>query len=295
MTEYELRAWVCAVAKAWLGRKEADGSHREIIDVYNAGRVPGSYAMTYTDPWCAAFVSAVGMKAGCGDIIIPNVACDPMIGAYEACGGWREEDNYDAWPGDLIFYDWQDDGVGDDRGSADHVGIVVDNDGRTLTVIEGNCSDMVKYRTVLINGKNIRGFAVPDYRRKAAGMSGGSGTTVPGTENGGKTGTGPADGAEKEKGETGGPDAGKADGAGKAEPRLCDELPELCFGCCGRQVVVMQGILIALGYSCGLDGADGDFGYNTQVAVRNFQRGAGIAEDGICGRQTWAKLLGVSA
>ena len=168
MTEYELRAWVCAVAKAWLGRKESDGSHREIIDVYNAGRVPGSYAMTYEDPWCAAFVSAVGMKAGCGDIIIPNVACDPMIGAYEACGGWREEDDFAAQAGDLIFYDWQDSGTGDNRGSSDHVGLVVDNDGRTLTIIEGNCSDMVKYRTIPVNGKNIRGFAMPDYRRKAA-------------------------------------------------------------------------------------------------------------------------------
>ena len=38
MTEHEVRVLVCAQARSWLGRKEADGSHREIIDVYNTIR-----------------------------------------------------------------------------------------------------------------------------------------------------------------------------------------------------------------------------------------------------------------
>ena len=32
MTENELRQKICGAARAWLGRHEADGSHREIID-----------------------------------------------------------------------------------------------------------------------------------------------------------------------------------------------------------------------------------------------------------------------
>ena len=276
MTEYELRAWVCAVAKAWLGRKEADGSHREIIDVYNAGRVPGSYAMKYEDPWCAAFVSAVGMKAGCGDIIIPNVACDPMIGAYEACGGWREEDDFAAQAGDLIFYDWQDSGAGDNRGSSDHVGLVVDNDGRTLTIIEGNCSDMVKYRTIPVNGKNIRGFAVPDYRRKAAQLQ-----TVTG-------GDVPLD-PEPVEIEPLRPDA-DADPDPQQPEQLCTvRLPVLREDCVGEGVRNAQRLLIDRRYSCGGSWStvyrrelpDGDYGPVTKSAVRQFQESRGLTATGV--------------
>ena len=286
MTEYELRAWVCAVAKAWLGRKEADGSHREIIDVYNAGRVPGSYAMTYTDPWCAAFVSAVGMKAGCGDIIIPNVACDPMIGAYEACGGWREEDDFNAQAGDIIFYDWQDDGVGDDRGSADHVGIVVDNDGRTLTIIEGNCSDMVKYRTIPVNGKNIRGFAVPDYRRKAAQLQ----TVVNGDV--------PLD-PEPVEIEPLRPDADVDPDPQQTAGSCTVRLPVLREDCVGEGVRNAQRLLIDRRYSCGGSWStvyrrelpDGEYGPVTKNAVRQFQESRGLPASGVIDAATWTALL----
>ena len=286
MTEYELRAWVCAVAKAWLGRKESDGSHREIIDVYNAGRVPGSYAMTYEDPWCAAFVSAVGMKAGCGDIIIPNVACDPMIGAYEACGGWREEDDFDAQAGDLIFYDWQDSGAGDNRGSSDHVGLVVDNDGRTITVIEGNCSDMVKYRTIPVNGKNIRGFAVPDYRRKAAQLQ----TVVNGDV--------PLD-PEPVEIEPLRPDA-DVDPDPQQPEQLCTvRLPVLREDCVGEGVRNAQRLLIDRRYSCGGSWStvyrrelpDGDYGPVTKSAVRQFQESRGLPANGVIDAATWSALL----
>ena len=68
MTENELRNTACAQARRWIGKNEADGSFREIIDVYNAHRPAGSYRMTYADPWCAVFVSAVGMAAGLANV-----------------------------------------------------------------------------------------------------------------------------------------------------------------------------------------------------------------------------------
>ena len=34
-----------------------------------------------------------------------------------------ENDAYVPSPGDYIFYDWQDSGVGDNKGSSDHVGV----------------------------------------------------------------------------------------------------------------------------------------------------------------------------
>ena len=74
---------------------------------------------------------------------------------------------------------------------------------------------------------------------------------------------------------------------------LCAALPVLSLGCCGRSVLVAQGILIALGCSCGPDGADGDFGANTRSAVQRFQCGAGLPENGVLDALTWAKLLGI--
>ena len=38
MTETQIREKVVAAAKAWLGCKESDGSHRQIVDVYNSHR-----------------------------------------------------------------------------------------------------------------------------------------------------------------------------------------------------------------------------------------------------------------
>lgn len=163
MTEIEKRNKVCAQARAWLGRKEADGSHREIIDLYNQHRLPGTYAMSYADPWCAAFVSAVGMACGLRDVLLPHVNCDGMIASYKLAGCWVEDDAYTPTPGDVIFYDWQDSGAGDNTGGSDHVGIVVDVRGEQITVIEGNKSDKVEYRTVTRNARYIRGYAVPNY------------------------------------------------------------------------------------------------------------------------------------
>ena len=165
MRERELREKVVNQAKAWVGRKEADNSHRVIIDAYNDIRpLPRGYRMSYTDPWCAAFVSAVGFVCGLTSIIYPECACDPMIKAYEKHGCWFEDDNYDAQPGDIIFYDWADNGVGDSKGSSGHVGIVAERNGNTMKIIEGNISDACGYRTIQRNGRFIRGFGVPDYK-----------------------------------------------------------------------------------------------------------------------------------
>ena len=36
MTEKEIRSKVVEIARGWLGCKESDGSHKKIIDTYNA-------------------------------------------------------------------------------------------------------------------------------------------------------------------------------------------------------------------------------------------------------------------
>ena len=173
MTEAELRAKVVETAISYLGCKESDGSHRKIIDLYNSQRpLPVGYKMSYTDPWCAGFVSAVAVQVDLTDIIFPECSCSRMIKLYQKAGRWTENDAYVPQPADLLMYDWQDSGIGDNSGAPDHIGMVTRVDGTTITVIEGNKSDSVAYRTIQVNGRYIRGYCLPDYASKAsaAGM-----------------------------------------------------------------------------------------------------------------------------
>ena len=60
----------------------------------------------------------------------------------------------------------------------------------------------------------------------------------------------------------------------------------------GEDVRRAQEALIARGYSCGNRGADGQFGGDTETAVRRFQKDNGLREDGIIGKDTCEKLGG---
>ena len=95
-------------------------------------------------------------------------SCPKMIELFKKKGAWIENENRTAKPGDIIFYDWQDSGKGDNKGNADHVGIVEKVSGGKITVIEGNYSSSVKRRTISVNGKYIRGYGVPKYDTEKA-------------------------------------------------------------------------------------------------------------------------------
>jgi len=153
-----------AQARLWIGKNEADGSHREIIDVYNSHKpLARGYAVKYTDSWCATFVSAAAIVTECTDIIPTECSCQQMIERFKAIGCWVEDDAYVPRLGDIVFYDWQDSGSGDNTGWSDHVGIVESISGNYITVIEGNYNDGVGRRVIQINGKYIRGYGVPKF------------------------------------------------------------------------------------------------------------------------------------
>ncbi len=157
-------------AKAWIGKKESDGTHKAIIDTYNAHKpLARGYKVKYTDEWCATFVSAVSIKLGYTSIIPTECSCQKMIELFKKKGAWIENENRTPKPGEIIFYDWQDNGKGDNKGAADHVGIVEKVSGGQITVIEGNYSSAVKRRILAVNGKYIRGYAVPTYDKENAG------------------------------------------------------------------------------------------------------------------------------
>ncbi len=159
---------VVAQAKAWLGLKESDGSYQVILDTYNSQeKLPRGYRMTTKDPWCATFVSAVAVKLGYTDIIPTECSCTKMIELFKKIGSWVESDSYVPKPGDILFYDWDDSGKGENTGGPEHVGIVEKVSGSQIIVIEGNYSNSVKRRTIAVNGRYVRGYGVPKYDKES--------------------------------------------------------------------------------------------------------------------------------
>ena len=276
MTEQQQRRLVCDMAESLLGRKEADGSHRAIIDLYNEIRpLPRGYKVTYTDAWCATFVSAVGHACGLERIILSECSCPKMIQLYKAAGRWMEDDAYRPQPGDLIFYDWQDDGQGDNVGQADHVGLVLSVDGEAITVIEGNCGHAVATRRLQRDGRYIRGYGLPDY----ASVS-------------------DAEPAEPESP----PEQPEAPAVPDPDtvtlPKLPEgwhyvPLPDLQLNDESGAVRAAQLLLKGHGYSIGWMGADGEYGPKTENAVGKFRRDREIVSDIVIGvgPETWAKLI----
>lgn len=248
---------IVAQARSWLGCKESDGSHKKIIDVYNAHKpLARGYKVQYTDAWCATFVSAVSIACGYTDIIPTECGCGQMLELFKKLGCWVENDAHVPSPGDIMFYDWEDSGKGDNTGWPDHVGIVEAITGRTITVIEGNYSNSVKRRYISFDAKLIRGYGAPKY--------------------------------DKENGEV------KTEPKQEAERKMVSvSLPVIRYGYQGEDVKAMQSLLILRGHSCGKDGADGKYGPATKSALVGFQTDKDLAPDAVCGQATWAALVGV--
>ena len=174
MTETELRQKVVSTAEAWLGTREYDAKHYEMLDIYNAQRpLPRGTRMLASWPWCAAFVSTVSLQCGLRDIMPTECGCPGMVRLYQELGRWVENDAYAPSPGDVIFYDWQDSATNyattDNVGHPDHVGIVLDCDGNNMTIIEGNNANAVNKRVLAVNDRFIRGYGIPDFASKADG------------------------------------------------------------------------------------------------------------------------------
>ena len=199
--------------------------------------------------WCAAFVSTVAKESGNGDIIPSSTSCNEQIRIFKSNRSWIGKTT-DIHVGDIIYYDWD---FLDEPLPADHVGIVIEVNGNSLKVIEGNKGDAessqtaVGIREIPKDYRYIFGIARPKY-----------------------------DSVEAEK---------------PVDKIISVEVRQLQRGMTGKDVEALQGILIAKGYSCGSYGSDGDFGDKTHDAVRNFQTDRKIEVDGICGQQTWKELL----
>ena len=109
--------------------------------------------------WCACFVSWCANQCGYidADIIPFFTACQYKgIPWFQSHGQWQPR-GYAPNPGEIIFFDWQQDGY------SDHVGIVRYCDGSTVYTVEGNSSNQVRLKEYNINSVSIVGYGIPQY------------------------------------------------------------------------------------------------------------------------------------
>lgn len=276
MNEKDLRNLVVQTAKSYIGCKESDGSHKKIIDLYNSHKpLARSYKVKYTDAWCATFVSAVAIKCGLVDIMPTECSCGKMIDLYKAKGRWIETDSYIPAPGDLVMYDWDDTGNGDNKGNPDHVGIVVEVANGWITVIEGNYNDSVKYRDLKVNGRYIRGFCLPDFNTYADSVKSLAVTVLEFQQAAIKDGFKfPKYGADGKWG---------AECASVAQKAIVKK----------RLFYTNRNLTKLVQREVGVK-KDGLCGSATKAAIINYQKSVGLKADGEVGINTWKKILGVT-
>lgn len=164
------RQAVADLVNSWVGKNEADGSYKTIIEIYNSykGTFPRGTKMDYSWPWCACTWSAAAIKLGYTPIMPIEISCYYLIEAAKKKGIWIENDAHVPKVGEGVLYYWKDGmnfATTDCTGVPDHVGTVTEvyEKAGYFVVTEGNYSNAVKKRTLLINGRYIRGFISPKY------------------------------------------------------------------------------------------------------------------------------------
>lgn len=110
------------------------------------------YGYTSRVEWCACFVSFCANESGDLNVTIPKFSrVEDGIKWFKDRGKWKDK-NYVPQPGDIIFFDWQDDN------NPDHVGIVEKVESDQIYTIEGNSKDECKQRAYLTTNKSIYGY-----------------------------------------------------------------------------------------------------------------------------------------
>ena len=108
--------------------------------------------------WCAIFVSWCANECG----LLEKDLCPKFQGVGTGLNWFKERgqfrDNmYEPMPGDIIFFDWADDGF---DGLGDHVGIVERVENGLVWTVEGNRTDSVSQGVYSLGSLVIIGYGV---------------------------------------------------------------------------------------------------------------------------------------
>ena len=108
--------------------------------------------------WCACFVSWCANESGYLDTgVIPKfAACVVGVQWFKDHDQWQPR-SYVPKAGDIIFFDWEQDG------EIDHVGIVESVADGYVHTVEGNTSNTCNRRQYALNSASIYGYGVPAY------------------------------------------------------------------------------------------------------------------------------------
>lgn len=235
---------VISIARNELGIKE-----------YPAGSNRQKYGLWYGVngvPWCAQFISWVLARAHMNELRgVQNdkgsAYCPYIEDYYRQQGRWYGSANR----GDIVLFDWGQDGV------SDHIGFIERIDSHnTFTTIEGNTSASsnsnggeVQRRTRYMS--QIRGFGRPLYDATNSSIIINSSSWI---------------------------DSGS--------PHLYLTSPLMS----SSLVKKVQEALVAKGYSLP-SGIDSKYGPETKAAVEKFQNNEHLEVDGEVGELTWTALI----
>ena len=144
------------IARSQLGYEESklnfiidDEGNRQGYTRYGAW-----YRASYSE-WCAMYVSFCLNYAEIPETVVPREAnCEKWIRALSSEGLYVSAAHYAPQPGDLIFFDWEQDG------NVDHVGLVEAAGEGTITTIEGNSRGGVRRNEYRADNDVIAGYGL---------------------------------------------------------------------------------------------------------------------------------------
>ena len=141
------------------------GGNQAIVEVAltqvgNEGGEPywSWWGLSYRVEWCAIFVSWCADQCGYLDAgVLPKMeGVRPYVEWFRERGQWQGRD-YEPSSGDIIFFDWESDGL------PDHVGIVEKLEDGLIYTVEGNTGDTCAERRYHVGNTPIYGFGCPSY------------------------------------------------------------------------------------------------------------------------------------
>ena len=144
------------IARSQLGYEESklnfiidDEGNRQGYTRYGAW-----YRASYSE-WCAMYVSFCLNYAEIPETVVPREAnCEKWIRALSSEGLYVSAAHYAPQPGDLIFFDWEQDG------NVDHVGLVEAAGEGTITTVEGNSRGGVRRNEYRADNDVIAGYGL---------------------------------------------------------------------------------------------------------------------------------------
>ncbi len=236
---------------SWAGEQIGYTEAADNWNKYASGRTDVYGWDVQNQPWCDVFVDA-GFIECFGPELAAQLTYQPR-GAFSALCSQSAQyyKNNGAW---FRTPEVADQIFFNVSGGINHTGIVTAVSGGVVYTVEGNASDMVRRNAYGVGSAYIAGYGRPRWTL----FDGSSAAPAP---------------------------------AADESCTVTVTLPVVRYGDRGEYVTLMQQRLIAKGCSCGPWGADGDYGGGTKTALLQFQRKEGLAADGVCGAQSWARLL----